>query len=371
MRARRVLHLAKGLGRGGAEQLLVNAATYRDRDRFEYRVAYLLPWKDALVEDLRALGVPVHLLGRGRGPAWIGRLQRLVRAHEIDVIHAHSPYAAIGARVAFPAGRGSPHLVCTEHNMWEKYHRATYWANAATFPRNRRVFAVSEGVRSSIRYPAPLRWLPMPPVETLHQGLDPAAVSTWGDPSGVRSELGIRDGAPIVGTVGNFTPQKGHEHLLEAAAIVRRSVPDVRFVLVGQGPHEPAVRRHADRLGLNGSAVFVGFRKDAPRIAGAFDVFTLSSIQEGLSIAMLEAMAMGRPVVVTDVGGAREVVKDGREGILVPPGDPAQLAESLLALLSDADRRRRMGKAARVRAEAFDIRTTVSRYEEVYEELVQ
>jgi len=371
MRTRRILHLAKGLGRGGAEQLLVNAAAYRDRSRFEYRVAYLLPWKDALVPELRALGVPVHLLGDGRGPAWIPRLRRLVRVHGVELIHAHSPYAAVGARVAFPPGPGAPRLVCTEHNMWEKYHRATYWANAATFPRNRRVFAVSEGVRSSIRYPAPLQWLPMPQVETLHQGLDPAAVSGWGDPAGVRAELGIPHGNPVVGTVGNFTPQKGHEHLLEAAAIVRRSVPDVRFVLVGQGPHEPVVRRHAERLGLNGSAVFAGFREDAPRVAGAFDVFTLSSLQEGLSIAMLEAMAMGRPVVVTDVGGAREVVRDEREGILVPPGDPARLAESLLALLSDADRRRRMGEAARARAAAFDIRTTVSRYEEVYEELVR
>ncbi len=95
----RILLLIKGLGRGGAEQLLVNAAPYLDRDRFEYRVAYLLPWKDALVEELRELGMPVHCLEGAKGLAWIGRLRELVRNNRIDIVHNHSPYTAIGTRV--------------------------------------------------------------------------------------------------------------------------------------------------------------------------------------------------------------------------------------------------------------------------------
>jgi glycosyltransferase involved in cell wall biosynthesis len=217
----------------------------------------------------------------------------------------------------------------------------------------------------------------MPPVETLHHGLDPAAVAAWGGDgeagggaARVRAELGIPEGVPVVGNIANFKAAKDHATLLRAAAKVRGELPEVRFVLVGQGPLEPQARRLAAELGLDGTVVFAGFRTDAPKLAAAFDVFALSSTYEGLPIALIEAMALGRPAVVTGVGGTPEVVEDGAQGVVVPPRDPGALAGGLLRLLGDTGLRAKMGAMARERAFDFDIRTAVGRMEQVYAELL-
>ena len=164
----------------------------------------------------------------------------------------------------------------------------------------------------------------------------------------MRAELGIPEHAPVVGNVANFKAAKDHPTLLQAAARVRERVPEVRFLLIGQGPLEPETRRLAADLGLDGTVVFTGFRTDAHRLLAALDVFTLSSTYEGLPIALIEAMALGRPAVVTRVGGVPEVLHDGAQGLLVPPRDPAALADGLLRLLGDPgpagpDGRRRAG----------------------------
>jgi glycosyltransferase involved in cell wall biosynthesis len=360
-----VLVLIKGLGRGGAEQLLLSGVPYVDRERFRYRFAYLLPWKDSLVPELRAAGLPVDCLDGAAGAGWVGRLRALLRRERVELVHAHSPVAAAAARVV--AGRHT-RVVYTEHNVWSRYHRATRTANLVTFPRNDHVFAVSDMVRASIRYPAPMRALPMPPLETLRHGLDPAAGGWEGDD--VRAELGISEDAPLVGSIANFKAAKDHATLLRAAVRVRQAVPDLCLLLVGQGPLEAETRRLAAELGLSETVLFAGFREDARRLAAAFDVFTLSSTYEGLPIALVEAMALGRPAVVTDVGGTPEVVTDGADGLLVPPGDPAALADGLLRLLGDPELRARIGAAARTRAAAFDIRTAVARMEQVYVDLL-
>jgi glycosyltransferase involved in cell wall biosynthesis len=362
----RVLVLIKGLGRGGAEQLLLSAAPHLDRDRFEYEIAYLLPHKDALVEELRAAGLPVACLDGARGVTWMARLRSHVHRRRIDLIHVHSPFAAIGTRLAF--GRHRPRIVYTEHNIWARYHRATYLGNLLTFFRNDHVFAVADHVRASIRYPTGLSFLPMPPTETLYQGIDMDLLSA--EPDGVRAELGIDDDAPIVGTVANFKTHKAHEVLLRAAVDVRAEVPNVRFVLVGTGPLEAEIRRKAEVSGLRETVVFAGFRDDAPRVASAFDVFALPSYYEGLSIALLESMALGKPAVVTAVGGLPEVIDDEVSGLLVPPGAPGPLATDIVRLLRDPSLRERLGEAAQRRAAEFDIRRAVRRTEAVYEELL-
>ncbi|HXF56069.1 MAG TPA: glycosyltransferase [Actinomycetota bacterium] len=361
----RVLLLIKGLGRGGAERLVVGCA--RLGRRFEYEVAYCLPWKDALVPDLTAAGIPVHCLGAD-ARRWARRLRSLVRERRVDLVHAHSPAVAVAARVTLPS---SVPILYTEHNVWPRYRPATRWGNAVTFSRNAHVFAVSQEVANSIRYPPFLRWLPLPPVEPLVHGIDPARVAGWGQPDGARRELGIPDGVPVVTSIANFKPHKGHAHLVRAAQMVRRAVPEARFVLVGAGPLEREVRRQVVALGLEGAVVFTGSREDAPRIAAASDVFLLASEHEGLPIALLEAMAMGCPVVATRVGGVPEVVRHGRDGLIVPPSDSAASAEAVTCLLLDPELRRSMGEAARGRAAQFDLRVAVGRIEDVYEGLLE
>jgi glycosyltransferase involved in cell wall biosynthesis len=363
----RVLLLIKGLGRGGAEQLFVNSAPHLDGLHWGYEVAYLLPNKDALVPEIRAARLPVHCLGYGA--RWVMRLRHLVRDRRIDIIHAHSPVPAVAARIAL-FGRFRPRLVYTEHNVWRRYHPVTCWANAMTYPLNDYVFTVAESVTQSILYPGPLRRRSLPPIETLHYGIDPATISRPVAHPAVLDEFGIPADAPVVGTVANFKPHKAHRYLIEAAARVRRAVPNVRFVLVGHGPLEEPLRRQATELGLDGAVVFTGYREDAARIAGAFDVFALASVQEGLPIALLEAMAQGRPPVVTTVGGLPEVVEDRKSGLLVPPAQPDAMADAITRLLRDDGLRSRLANAAMDRARRFDIRSAVRRTEQVYEELL-
>ena len=362
-----VLLLIKGLGRGGAEHILVSSVRYGDRVRFRYEAAYLLSWKDAFVPSLRRVGVETACLDGAQGVEWIRRLRRLVRAHDIDLVHVHSPYVAIGARLGLP--RSMP-IVYTEHNLWERYHRATYWGNLLTYPRNDHVFAVSNHVRDSVVYPKPLSILPMPTLETLYHGPDPedlAAVSS--QPVDARKELGIPKDALVVGSVANLKPHKGHEDLLRAAVVVRRSLPETRFVLVGQGPLERKLRALARVLGLEEAVIFTGYREDALQIMQMFDVFVLASVQEGLAIALIEAMALGKPSVVTRVGGLPEVVHDGEEGFVVPPSDPRALARAIITVLQDRSLSESFSAASRRRADTFKIENAVRRIEDVYTEL--
>jgi glycosyltransferase involved in cell wall biosynthesis len=363
----RILILIKGLGRGGAEQLVVSAAPYFDRSRFDYEVAYLLPWKNALVGALEEQGIRVQCLDGHHNIGWIARLRGLVADRRIDLIHAHSPVPAVGTRLAF-YGRSRPRLVYTEHNVWHRYHPATYWANLLTFPLNHHVFAVSNEVRHSIRYPPGLRSFRVPAVETLYYGIDREAIARAGPSDGIRAELGISPDAAIVGTVANFKAHKGHAYLLQAALQVRGAIPDVKFVLVGQGPLEQDIRRSAHDLGLDQTVIFAGYREDVHRVMKAFDVFALPSVYDGLSIALIEAMSLGKPPVVTRAGGNPEAVEHGKHGLVVPPGDPQALASSILTLLRNGSVRRHLAQAARARAGAFDIRSAVRRTEQVYEE---
>ena len=366
---KRVLFLIKGLGRGGAEQLLVNAARYLDTAEFQYEVAFILPELDDLVGELERLGIRSYCLGGKRRAKWMPRLRSLVRERKSRIVHAHSPYAAIGARLVLKR-RGGPRLVYTEHNVWESYHLATRWGNLLTFPLNDHVFAVSHHVAQSIRYPRALQLLPMPPIETVYHGLDPAAHQQAMTGNGVRKSLGIPDDVPVIGAVSNFRVEKGHRYLLEAAVHVRRELPDARFVLVGKGPLEDELRRQTRELRLENNVIFTGARSDVPRIAASFDVFVLPSIYEGLSIALVEALSIGIPAVVTRTGGVNEVVSDGVNAVMVPPRDAPALGHAIVSLLNDPALQRKLTEAGKLRAADFDIRTAVSRMEEVYRELL-
>jgi glycosyltransferase involved in cell wall biosynthesis len=365
---KRVLILIKGLGRGGAEQLLASAVPHLDRERFHYEVAYLLPNKDALVPEFEKVDIPVHCLNGARGIGWVSHVSRLVEDRQIALVHSHSPVPAAGARL-WAGNRAAS--VYTEHNVWERYHPLTYWANALTFLRNDHVFAVSEHVQQSICYPPPFAHRRMPPVEKLYHGIDLDWIPEWEKTDGIRRGMGLTDDAVVVGTVANLKSHKRLDVLIEAAAILRRRIRNLRLVIVGTGPREEDLHRLVGDLGLTATVVFAGFREDAPRVAATFDVFALSSDHEGLSIALIEALALGKPAVVTDVGGLAEVVHDGIEGYLVPRDNAAAMAERMERLLRNPSLRDQMGGFAKRRAAEFDIRKAVRRMEQVYAGLLE
>ena len=198
----------------------------------------------------------------------------------------------------------------------------------------------------------------MPPVETLYHGIDRPRSSDGPHQNGVREELGIAADAPVVGTVANFKSHKRLDQLLLARPD-RRSRASRTSASSWWGRVRSSRSSGSSPLGSISTTrvVFTGFREDAPRVCSTFDVFALSSEHEGLSIALIEALALGKPAVVTDVGGLSEVVEDGRQGYLVPTGQPLILGDRIVRLLKDPALRSRMGAEGRARAEVFDIRS--------------
>ena len=261
-------------------------------------------------------------------------------------MHVHSPYAAVVARAVLrtlPPGR-RPALVSTEHNRWPRHDRWTRTANRLTHALDDADLAVSADVRAT-----------MPPrhqarTEVLAHGVDLDAVrATAGQRPAVRRELGADDGDVVVVTVANLRREKALDVLLAAAAEVLAGPlgSRTRFALVGQGPlADELARRHAE-LGLGDRFRLLGYRPDAPAVLAAGDVFCLSSRHEGRPVALMEALALGLPVVATAVGGVPDAVAgDDELAVLVPPDRPDLLAEALTAVIGDDGRRAAMARAA-------------------------
>jgi glycosyltransferase involved in cell wall biosynthesis len=361
-----VLHVLKGLGPGGAERLVVSAAEVRSPD-VAIDVAYLLPTKNHLVPELESAGARAHLIGGPRGladPRWVWRLRHLVRRTRPDVVHVHSPAVAALARPVLRLARQRPRLVSTDHNVWRSFRLPTRVLHGLTTPLDDLRLAVSDEVRRSA-----WRWA-QPRVSVLVHGVPVdrlAARSSERDAA--REELGIADDAVVVTAVANFREKKDHATLLAAAAESRRLAPELQFLVVGQGPLEQTIRERHDQLGLGDTVRIVGFHPDPPRVLAASDVFTLTSVHEGLPIALLEAMAIGLPVVVSAVGGIPEVVRDDVEGVLVARRDVDGFARAYSDLAREAERRLRMGKNAASRAHDYDIRRAAEQLEAIYTEL--
>lgn len=360
----RVLWLIKGLGPGGAEQLLVSAARVTDHDRFAVEAAYLRADKRQLVPALEQAGVRTHCLTTGRAGRllWPLRLRRLMAG--FDVVHGHSPLLAGVVRPLARSLRRRPITVSTEHNVWSSFTRPTRLLNAVTAVLDAQRWAVSEEALASM-------WAPLRRgAEVLVHGI--VQNDTPPDPDArrrVRAEFGIPADAVVAVIVANFRREKDYPNVLHAARRAFDTDPRLWVVAVGQGPLEADVRALHAELGLGDRFVLAGYRSDVPDILAAADLFTLGSAFEGLPVSIMEAMAAGLPVVATAVGGVPEAVVAGETGLLVPPHDDRALADAWLELSGDPERRTRMARAARERAPLFDIRTAVGVQSEAYARL--
>lgn len=364
-----VLWASKGLGPGGAEQLLVSAARTHDRAKVRAEAAYALAWKDHLAPLLEGAGVPARSLGvrSGADPRWVWRLARLVRSGRFDVVHAHSPLVAAAARLAVRSmrPRRRPAMVVTEHNTWRTFGWPTRLANAVTYPLDDARIAVSDDARQSIWWRGA-----RDRTEVLTHGIDLAEVRREvARRAELRTEWGVEPGEVVIGTVANYRPEKAYADLFAAAGEVLARSPRTRFVAVGQGPlaHEVAARHKA--LGAGDRFLLLGYRPDARAVLGACDAFVLASHREGLPVALMEAMALGLPVVATRVGGIPQAVEDGVSGYLVEASDTAALAERLITVAADDGTRARVGEAARAASARFDASLATRRIEAVYQQV--
>ena len=368
MRAR-VLWVVKGLGPGGAERLLCAQARAQDRSRFDTTCAFVLPWKDHLAEELERAGVTTVCLSRRRRDMWWPReTLRLIRNGKWDIVHIHSPLPGSMARVAvrmIPRSR-RPIVVTTEHNQWSTFQWVTRTLNAFTCQGDDATLAVSDEVRESLRGRAKRR------ARALRHGIDVDDVARhtiFRD--AIRSELGVRPDEILVGTVANFRPQKDYPNLLASVRLLADRGVSVRVVAVGQGPDEEAVRAESERLGLESRMIFTGFREDATAVMGACDAFVLASRWEGLPVAVMEATALGLPIVATSVGGIAEEFTSGVDALLVPPQDSSALADALQTVSTDPQLRQSLSEAVRALSRRFDVRRSTREIEGLYEVLLK
>ena len=294
--------------------------------------------------------------------AW--RLSRAIKQLRPDIIHAHDPHGVAMSALALSmstqlvkpplvaARRVDFHLRGSSLSRW-KYRQVDMFICASNAIRQ---MLLSDGI-------------PPQRAVTVHEGIDLARVAA-ASPAPLHEELWLPHGSPIVGNVAALVPHKGQRHLVDAAALVVRQVPDARFVIAGEGELRSALEHQIKHLGLEKHVLLAGFRPDVLSLHKAFDLFVMSSVTEGLGTSLLDAMAAGRPVVATTAGGMPEVVEDGKTGILVPPRDHHAMADAIVRLLKDDALRRRMGEAglslahARFSAERM-VQDTLRVYERV------
>lgn len=358
------------LYRAGAELLSAELArSLSDAYRF---VFVCLDEVGPLGEQLREEGFEVRCLDRRPGVdlGLIRRLNRLYRELLPEVVHAHqySPFFyASSARL----GGGWPKVLFTEHGRHYPDQRKLkrVLANRVLLGGGDRVMAVGDFVRDALVQNEGIAW---GRIEVVYNGIDTQA---FGRPersrAAVRAELGIDEGTGVVVHVARFHPVKDHGTALRAMARVAEHSSDSVLVLVGDGEERGALEGVVSELGLGERVRFLGVREDVPDLLGASDVFLLTSVSEGVSLTLLEAMSAGLPVVTTAVGGNPEVVEDGVTGLLAGRGDDEGLAGALVRLLGDGALRERMGEAGRARAhERFDQGRMIRAYRAVYDQLL-
>ncbi len=273
-------------------------------------------------------------------------LLRLAESLGVELIHAHSYKAGLLTLCAGLNKHRSYRLLCTFHNPLRRFTNHLHDVISRLLAS--RIGYVSDHlitISNSIRDDTiNLLRVPENKVTCIYNGIDPSVYHINFDSGELRREWGIPDGVPLIGTIARLIPQKGIQYLIQAATIIKKKFSDFRILVVGDGPFRRELEELSVSAGVSGKIIFTGFRSDIPRILAAIELFVLPTLEEGMSVAILEAMCAGKPVIASRIGGVPEVVT--REtGILVHPGDSGELANAIDYLLSDAKARERMGKA--------------------------
>lgn len=366
---RHIGDLSGGLVRRGDEVTLVASAvrdpTFRD-DLAALADAGVRVHELPMVREIRP-----HLDARHQ---W--SLARLFARDRFDIIHTHSSKAGALGRVGARLARTGARIVHTPHTFAFQFadhfspRRAKFFLGVERLlgASTDRLVHVSESERrDAVEYAI----VPPERAVVLPNGIDPGPFATASGER-VRAELGVSPGTQLVGTVGLLNAAKGHADLLDAAARVGRRFEDVVFVVAGDGELRGELEARIAAQDLGDRFRLLGYRTDVPEVVAALDLFVLPSLWEGLPYVVIEAMAAGKAVVVTDVNGSRDLVQDEVTGLVVPPSAPSELADAIERLVQDDAARHAFGEAGRRRAlESYTVDAMLDRYESLYGELLE
>ncbi|WP_179131021.1 glycosyltransferase family 4 protein [Candidatus Entotheonella palauensis] len=360
--------------RGGIEEHVLSLLQHLPRDHFRFALACPPELIEAMTGDLTDLPVTVFPVRATGWTQWreMLHLQHIVQQFQPHIVHCHLFRATlVGAPIAW--AMRVPVIV-------ETYHGREAWRQGQSLKGQfvidrlvagcvNHIIAVSE---AAARFLIEHKRIPAHKITVIPNGRDLRAFQPGRRAgSAIRKRFQIPASAPVLGVVGRLEPQKGHQYLLQALPQICASFPDARLLLVGEGSLHSALQNQAKDLGLHDNVIFAQFQSDIPAFLDAMDIVVLPSLHEGLSLTAIEASAMAKPIVATDVDGTPEVVRDGTTGVLVPPAAPDDLAHAVLTLLQHPDLAFRYGAAAHAWArQHFDLQRQIDETEWLYLELI-
>lgn len=380
----RVLHVITRLERGGAPAVLLEVLRRCDKRQFEHHIATGLaqePEKD-MIAFARDMGFQVFVITaliRDIHPFLdiyaLSKLYFLILRGRYDIVHCHTSKGGFIGRLAARLANVkciiySPHgdifegyfgKIKTRFFIWLERFSARFTDKIITLTKSGIEPYLKAGIGQKSQF------------DYIYNGVDIESLRKRKvDRIQKRREIGVENECSLIVTAGRLVPVKGQTYLISAIAQVITEIPNIRLVFLGDGELRGELSGQVKTLGLEKQVLFLGMRSDVPEIISCGDLFVLPSVNEGFGVVLLEAMAMRCPIVATNVGGVPEVVLDGETGILVPPGDPVQLARGIIQLLKDTSLAFKMAECGYQRLEdCFDVRETVSKTEHLYKELLE
>jgi len=360
-----VIHLVEELTIGGLEKILTTIVLNLNKKKYNVSVWCLREggfFADKLVKE--GIDVKILRISTSRNPLSIYKLYRLLKSHKFDIIHTHAYSAGTIGRVsAFLAGVTI--VISHNHSVYTYYNKYYHFVEWLLSFITDRVICISDKINVFARE---IQRISAKELITIHNGIDDVCAVTGKRSSGLKKELGIPIKHSVVGTIAHLEEHKGLKYLLKAASLLLASRSDISFLFVGEGTLKGELKKLCVDLKIEKTVIFAGERNDMPEILFSIDIFVLPSLREGLPLTILEAMACGRPVIATNVGGIPEAVKDGENGILVYPKDPEALYRAMNELLGDREKREKMGRIGkRMCDESFRAQTMVEKIEDLYD----
>ncbi|MDD4767019.1 MAG: glycosyltransferase [Desulfotomaculaceae bacterium] len=339
MRSLKILHIIGGGEFGGAEKHILNLAGAVDLQAVELTVCCLFsaPFVEiAARAGIKALAVPM----RSKADfAVIRKLSGLIQSGEFDLVHTHGVRANLLGRLAARQA-GKKKVITTVHSLLERDYQgmALRYVNSlaerATRSLTGHFIAVSQGLKDRLVAGG----IPAQSITVIYNGI---LLDGLRPVDAAEADLTSRE-APLVGIVARLHAVKGHRYFIEAAREILLQRPATRFLIVGDGPYRPVLEKLAGSMGVSDKVVFTGFVEDVYSLMAELDLLVISSLWEGFGLTAIEALALGVPVVATEVGGLPEVVQHGETGLLAPPADAAALAKSIVWMLEHPQEGREM-----------------------------
>lgn len=368
-----ITHVVENLNRGGLERMVIELAKRQQERGHRCQIVCIFA-EGSLAHELTALGIAVNACDKRSGFDWraLRRARALIRAHATDVMHTHNAVAHYQATLA-TCGLHIARVINTRHSMarnvagHRKWRRRREWLyrRAVTFTDTVALVCQAARDEAVARKLVPARKASVVPNGIPVDRFHPARREAH---ERLASLCGVAAHALLVGTVGRLNWAKDQASMIRAFRVVRERRPEAVLVLIGDGELRAGLEQLAATEGVADGVRFLGDRSDVHQLLQGLDLFVLSSVSEGYSMALLEASATALPIVATDVGGNREIVHDGLTGALVQAGDVAALAAAILAILDDPERARVLGGAAREWVEANgSLDHMAARYERLYD----